>query len=70
MVRDQTPLADHLSLPKRHRNWREGRVEVRSASMMRFLILFLHVLVSPFKTQAQLEAEILLSISWMCYASA
>jgi len=28
--------------------------------MTRFLILFLHVLVSPFKTQAQLEAEITL----------
>jgi len=26
----------------------------------RVLILFLHVLVSPFKTQAQLEAEIVL----------
>jgi hypothetical protein len=25
-----------------------------------FLILFLHVLVSPFKTQARLEAEIVL----------
>jgi len=28
--------------------------------MMAFLILFLHVLVSPFKTQARLEAEIVL----------
>ena len=28
--------------------------------MVAFLILFLHVLVSPFKTQAQLEAEIVL----------
>jgi hypothetical protein len=28
--------------------------------MVGFLILFLHVLVSPFKTQAQLEAEIVL----------
>src|ERR1700674_4049284 len=28
--------------------------------MIRFLILFLHVLVSPFKTQARLEAEIVL----------
>ena len=28
--------------------------------MIGFLILFLHVLVSPFKTQAQLEAEIVL----------
>jgi transposase InsO family protein len=28
--------------------------------MMRFLILFLHVLASPFKTQAQLEAETVL----------
>ena len=28
--------------------------------MIAFLILFLHVLVSPFKTQAQLEAEIVL----------
>jgi hypothetical protein len=26
--------------------------------MIAFLILFLHVLVSPFKTQARLEAEI------------
>jgi len=26
--------------------------------MFAFLILFLHVLVSPFKTQARLEAEI------------
>jgi hypothetical protein len=28
--------------------------------MIGFLILFLHVLVSPFRTQAQLEAEIVL----------
>ena len=28
--------------------------------MIAFLILFLHVLVSPFKTQARLEAEIVL----------
>jgi putative transposase len=28
--------------------------------MIGFLILFLHVLVSPFKAQAQLEAEIVL----------
>jgi hypothetical protein len=28
--------------------------------MIGFLILFLHVLVSPFKTQARLEAEIVL----------
>ena len=28
--------------------------------MIEFLILFLHVLVSPFKTQARLEAEIVL----------
>ena len=28
--------------------------------MIRFLILFLHVLVAPFKTQARLEAEIVL----------
>ena len=28
--------------------------------MTGFLILFLHVLVSPFKTQVQLEAEIVL----------
>jgi hypothetical protein len=28
--------------------------------MIRFLILFLHVLISPFRTQARLEAEIVL----------
>jgi len=28
--------------------------------MIAFLILFLHVLVSPFRTQARLEAEIVL----------
>jgi hypothetical protein len=28
--------------------------------MIAFLILFLHVVVSPFKTQARLEAEIVL----------
>ena len=28
--------------------------------MIAFLILFIHVLVSPFKTQARLEAEIVL----------
>jgi hypothetical protein len=28
--------------------------------MIEFLILFLHVLVAPFKTQARLEAEIVL----------
>src|SRR5260370_31173904 len=39
--------------------------------MIGFLILFLHVLISPFKTQARLEAEIvLLRHQLMCAASA
>ena len=47
----------HCPCRKLYPNWREGRVEVGCVSMIGFLILFLHVLVSPFKTQARLGAE-------------
>ena len=37
--------------------------------MIGFLILLLHVLVSPFKTQARLEAEIVPAASVECAAA-
>src|SRR3979411_2681803 len=43
-----------------HPRWREGWERVGGWAMVEFLILFLHVLVSPFKTRARLEAEIVL----------
>ena len=43
-----------------HSGWHEQRDRLGSCSMIEFLILLLHVLVSPFKTQARLEAEIVL----------
>jgi hypothetical protein len=45
---------------KRCPSWREGRDQVGWGAMIAFLILVLHVLVSPFKTQARLEAEIIM----------
>src|SRR5512146_645093 len=45
---------------KRHPGCHEERDRLGLATMIGFLILLFHVLISPFKTQARLEAEIVL----------
>jgi hypothetical protein len=52
--------ADPCPYRKLHPRWFEEWGQVGWAAMIGFLSLFLHVLVSPFKTQARLEAEIVL----------
>ena len=43
-----------------HPRWRDGRDQVGCSSMIALLSLVLHMVVSPLKTKARLEAEIIL----------
>src|SRR4029077_5655356 len=52
--------ADGCPYREPHQGWPEQRDCLVCWAMIQALILFLHVLVSPFKTQARLEAEIVL----------
>ena len=54
------PLPSSCPYQKLHPRWRKRQDQLGCVTMIAFLSLLVHVLVSPFKTRARLEAEIIL----------